>query len=232
MTSTFGYDTAYSVISDYYLNLAPNCNDKVFGTNVNYCNLVKSGIVDGQENDPAILNKYESLYKSLHKSINAQPVSDSEVTIKSVLEDLPNTSVYRSSIQQTGWDKWINTSKNITLFVPSDQSFSNAYRTWLNSKNIAVTRDVLKAHTLPYKLEHEDVQDRLIRVNTMKDSFSFMFDDTARVLPYANVYTPSYAMMAYTYPHLENRIKVLETYEIPNLATIYVIDGVFKPISK
>jgi len=244
MTTTFGTDTAYSAISDYYLNLAPSCDDTIFGTNINYCDLVKFGIKDGGENDPLMLNAYQSFNNSLKKSFQNQskgdqtPLAGQEVNIYDIISEIPELSIYKSLLDQTGWDQFVQVSDKITLFAPTNTALQNALNTWLSSRNIAVLRDLLKAHTLPYKLEYEDVQDRLLLLNTLKPTFKFYFDDTNTKTAYPSLYTNTYELRHYKYPIPESRIQVVKTFEAGDTgkspqvsSTLYIIDGLFNPIS-
>ena len=240
MTSSFGYDTAYSAIADYYLNLAPNCNDTVFGTDINYCKLVKSGIVDGMENDPQVLSAYSQLNntakKSLLESFNTievnTPLAAKNVKLRNFLREVPQLSIFADLVDKTGWSQVLYSTDKITVFAPTNQSLQVATSTWLTNTHVGVVRDVLKAHTLPYKLEYEDVHNRLLKLNTFKESFAFFFDDTGRHTPYASLYTPRYALKGYNMPAPEPRIPVIKTYEVEDAVTVYIIDGVFKPLSK
>jgi uncharacterized surface protein with fasciclin (FAS1) repeats len=251
MTTSFGVDTAYSAISDYYLALAPNCDDTIFGTNVNYCNLVKTGIVDGQENDPAIVYGFENYTKGVQKSFDKatkhlSQVAEQPVTVLSILTDNPETSLFKQLCDLTGWSEYLKATRDLTVFVPTNNSLQNALNTWLSIGDTSTVKEVLKAHTLKYNLIYPDLQNKLLKLNTAKEGFTFYIDDTNRHTPYTNVYTKSYHFNNFTYPLPEVRIPLLKAFTtnggwgqahlsangtVNSNATIYIIDGIFKPIS-
>ena len=250
MTTSFGVDTAYSAISDYYLALAPNCDDTIFGTNVNYCNLVKTGIVDGQENDPAIVygfqNYTKGVQKSFDKAVKQQPIADTPVTILSILKDNPETMLFSQLCDLTGWSEYLKATRDLTVFAPTNSSLQNALNTWLSVGDTSTIKEVLKAHTLKYNLNYPDLQNKLLKLTTVKEGFNFFIDDTNRHTLYTNVYTKSYHFNNFTYPLPEVRIPLLKAFTTNggwgqshldsngtsgSNATVYIIDGIFKPIS-
>jgi hypothetical protein len=76
MTALFGTDTEFSVLADSYYALALSpLDDKIWGTNIPYTDLVeRMKITDGQEDDPKILQAYTNLvdgsYNQMVKSTN------------------------------------------------------------------------------------------------------------------------------------------------------------------
>lgn len=246
MTSLFGTVQAYQPMASTYLALAPECGDKIFGSNINYCNLVNWGIYDGQEYDPAVLNKYKSQQVSYENSLITNgipaidtfaPTSDSaslsnkSVTVYSLLKQLPHLSTMASIVEKSGWVDYLNSANDnfkVTLFAPSNAALKNTlysdYKMW-NSNNL---RAFAQAHTLPFAFEQSSAIGRKLKLYTSLETFTVFIDGTGEVSDKLNFYIPSNKMFNLQYPYPMERINVVASYYTNNGA-LYEIDAPFDP---
>ena len=252
MSSLQGTTQAYQPMASTYIALAPSCGDKIFGTNIDYCDLVNWGIYDGQENDPRVLRKYlkdvhgeqtqlfqagkqairQSNQQNTPTSYNTSPASQS-TTVWSVLESLPNVNMMKKILAKSKWMDYITNANplyKITLFVPTDQAFQSTslahipYENW-NANDL---RLIGQAHTLPFAFEQNSAYNRKLRLYTSLDAFSVYLDGTGEVSDQLNFYIPPNEMLAFQYPQPLKRINILQGFYTNNGA-LYIIDGVFQP---
>jgi len=248
MSSMQGTTQAYQPLADTYIALAPSCGDKIFGTDINYCNLVSWGIYDGQENDPRVLQSYLKQQNNLNKSVFAadqqawdtksptsysNSASNQDTTVWSLMKSLPQLSTMARICERSGWKDYIdraNPLAKITVFAPNNQAFQTTqfahvpYEQW-NKNDL---RLVGQAHTLPFAFQQSDAIDRKLRLYTSLDSFSVFIDGTGEVSDKLNFYIPPTHMLSYRYPNPLKRINVVQGYYTQNGA-LYEIDGVFQP---
>ena len=231
-----------------YIALAPECGDKLFGTNINYCELTKWGIYDGQENDPQVLKKYLQDKDKAEKSLftlgmeaaqtnspttYSLSASNQSSSVWSLLQTFPNLSKFASIVRRSGWDSYLDSANDIykvTVFAPSNQAFtSDGWQNIdLSNWNTNNLRTIAQAHTLPFGFEQESAYNRKLRLYTSLDAFSVYLDGTAEVSNKLNFYIPPDKMLNLRYPKPLKRINILQGYYTNNGA-LYVIDGVFEP---
>ena len=248
MSGLYGTTQAYNPIAGTYLALAPNCGDKLFGTNIDYCNLVKWGIYDGQENDPEVLKQYLKQRDSQYESLFQQGVaaekttsptsysmapSNRETTVWSLLSSMPQFSTFKKIIEKSDWFQYINQANDlykITLFVPNNKAFEkNGWQNLnLDSWNKNNLRAIAQGHTLPFAFQQDSAYNRKLRLYTALETFSVYIDGTGEVSPKLNFYVPPDKMLNLRYPNPLKRINVLQGYYTNNGA-LYEIDGVFEP---
>ena len=250
MASLQGTTQAYQALAGTYLNLAPSCGDKLFGSNIDYCDLVTWGIYDGQENDPKVLKSYLNQTNSKIKSVwqtgedaikdaYGEPVSyslspaNTKTTVYGLLSQLPQLSTMKKVIERSGWDSYLNSANDIykvTLFAPNNQAFENSiyaqmpFENW-NKNNLRVLG---QAHTLPFTFEQGQAIDRKLRLYTALNGFSVYIDGTGEVSNKLNFYIPPDKMLNLRYPNPMKRINVVQAYYTNNGA-LYEIDGIFDP---
>ena len=177
MTSLFGTTQAYNGLADTYLYLAPSCDDKVFGTNINYCNLSNWGIYDGQEGDPNVLNLYQSQMSSCNKGLCkaglGELIKDSKekeafqkamstitengstqkVTVASLLSRNPRCSKWKKIVEKAGFMPYIdknNGQYQVTMFCPTDNVIPDEWMSKLPYMAPNTLRPLCLAHTLPF----------------------------------------------------------------------------------
>lgn len=248
MTSLSGITQAYNGLASTYLALAPNCGDKIFGTDINYCDLVQWGIYDGQENDPKVLAMYDRQRKASQNSVllaNAQAVqttsptsyswspSNSNTTVLSILDQLPQASTFRKLVYKSGWDKYVNSANDlykVTLFAPINEAFmkdgwQNISLEGWNKNNL---RSIAQAHTLPFAFEQEQAYNRKLQLTTSLETFNLYVDGTGEVRPTVNFYIPPNKMLELRYPKPLQRIEIIQAFYTNNGA-LYLIDGIFDP---
>ena len=204
MTANFGTDTGYSVLAGDFYSLALDCSDKIWGTNINYCDLVQTmKITDGMENDPQVLDSYVKLrdgcYNSLVQRTNnymnnyddeTYTMAKDNVTsehyktnIFQLLKRIPEASIFTDLCEKTGWSGRLMRSgerDKMTVFVPTNRAFREAASTWLSIQDPKMIRELLKAHTADYALEWKSMIGRLLEIYTYKEGFSFISDGTGR----------------------------------------------------
>ncbi len=248
MTSLFGTIQAYQPLASTYLALAPECGDKIFGSDINYCNLVKWGIYDGQEYDPKVLQAYKQQQKQSKDSIlffgseamdtyaptsySTSP-SNQSTTVMSVLNQLPNVKTMQRVLRESGWENYLNQANDlakVTLFVPTDEAFFNSTYMFVPNDKWSPNnlRALGQAHTLPFAFDQSAANDRKLRLYTSLPSYSLYLDGTGEVSKQLNFYIPPDVMLNLRYPQPLRRINILQGFYTNNGA-LYIIDGVFDP---
>jgi hypothetical protein len=243
MTSLNGYDTGFSSISENYLYLAPTCTDNIYGTSINYCNLVRSkGIWDGQEKNPKVLKEYSDAQQAEYTFMNKHPQKvksgDTNWSVIDLIEKHPRLTEYRKILKLCPeLKKKFHEAFFVTLFVPNDSAFKRA--NWikqlkndsvfgLNTYNArAVT--LLKSHALDFTLGQEVLMGRNTMVNTMNEPYTFYIDGTGQIARNLVVYnTPTKLRDGITYPKPYAMYNIVESYITDN-GNVFVIDGVLEP---
>lgn len=248
MSGLYGTTQAYNPVAGNYLALAPNCGDKIFGTNIDYCDLVKWGIFDGQENDPRVLSAYTNQYNAQKLSLLDEvhqarqtyaPTSYTNAkssairNVMDVIDQLPHLSTFRSLIYQSGWNEYLeatNELRKVTIFAPVNSAWNRDGWETISLKDWKKynLRNLMKGHTLPFGFEQDFALGRKTRLYTVLPSFSVYIDGTGQVQKNLNFYIPPDEMLTMRYPKPMRRINVLNTYYTNNGA-VYEIDGVFNP---
>ena len=241
MSSLYGTTQAYNPLDSTYLALAPSCGDKIFGTNINYCDLVRWGILDGEENDPRVLDLYESqqaqktsVFKNFAKE--RKDTTSGATSVLSLLNQLPELSNFREAVYRSGWNKYIDQASDlfkVTLFVPLNSAFPKLgpRKPLWNGIVGGVESDlraIMQAHTLPFGFEQSAAYNRKLRLYTALPSFSVFMDGTGEVRENLNLYTVSNDLLTLQYPEPIKRINVGQAYYTNNGA-LYVIDDVLRP---
>jgi hypothetical protein len=241
MSSLYGTTQAYNPLDSTYLALAPSCGDKIFGTNINYCDLVRWGILDGEENDPRVLDLYESqqaqktsVFKNFAKE--RKDTTSGATSVLSLLNQLPELSNFREAVYRSGWNKYIDQASDlfkVTLFAPLNSAFPKlAPRKPLWNGIVGGVesdlRAIMQAHTLPFGFEQSAAYNRKLRLYTALPSFSVFMDGTGEVRENLNLYTVSNDLLTLQYPEPIKRINVGQGYYTNNGA-LYVIDDVLRP---
>ncbi len=248
MASMQGTTQAYQPMSDTYVALTPSCGDKLFGSNIDYCNLVSWGIYDGQERDPRILNAYQTQQQQLFTNLgmanrqawNTFDTSDfslspsnQSTTVWNLMNSLPQLSQFTRMMKRANWDSYIanaNPLSKVTVFAPNNGAISESpyahipFENW-NKNNL---RLLGQAHTLPFVFEQSSAINRKLRLYTALDAFSVYIDGTGQVSKQLNFYIPPDQMLLYRYPQPLKRINVIQGY-YTNDGALYEIDGVFEP---
>ena len=248
MTSLYGTTQAYQPMASTYIALAPECGDNIFGTNVNYCDLAKWGIYDGQEMDPKVLNAYvtqrergkNNLLIAADKSLKSTDpisyslsVSNQSSTVWGMIEQLPQLSTFRGLLKRAGWDQYINSANpyfQVTVFAPTNDALKNTAYThspvenW-NSYNLRVFG---QAHTLPFAFDQTQAYQRKLKLHTSLETYSVYLDGTGEVSSKLNFYVPPDRLLNLRYPDALKRINILQGYYTNNGA-LYLIDGAFDP---
>ena len=230
MSSLQGTTQAYNVLDSTYLALAPNCGDKIFGTNINYCDLTRWGIVDGEENNLAILNEYLQYRKNsvLNFPPPSEPSKSSQSTsVLSMLDNIPSVSNFRAAVYTSGWATYLDKASTlfkVTLLVPVNSGFDVTNL----RKDPNDLRALMQAHTLSFGFEQEAAYDRKLRLYTTLPSFSVFLDGTGEVSNKLNLYTVSNELLTLQFPKPIKRINILQAYYTNNGA-VYVIEEGLTP---
>ncbi len=244
MTALNGYDTGFSSISENYLYLAPSCTDNIYGTSINYCDLVRTtGIWDGQEKNPRVLKGYSDAQQREYQFMRANTVKpqqgDTKTSVIDLIKNHPRLKVY-NKILDTCPDlkSTFHESYFITIFAPNDQAFKNA--NWikqlsndsvfgLNRYNARAIK-LLKSHALDFSLSQEVITGRNTMVNTMNKPYTFLIDGTGNIARNIVVYNqPTVLRNGINYPDTFPMYNIVESYSVDN-GNVYVIDGVLEPI--
>jgi hypothetical protein len=249
MSSLQGTTQAYQPMGSTYIALAPSCGDRLFGSGIDYCNLVGWGIYDGQEKDPRVLQKYlndeNRDLKALTKLGSAamiqaadensavdysSSISNQTTSVWSLLQSLPQLSTMKKLVERSGWDKYISSANSlykITLFAPTNQAFASSPIAYQHT-NPRDLRLIAEAHTLPFSFDQNSAYGRKLRLYTSLEAFSVYLDGTGEVQNNLNFFIPSNELKAFTYPKPLKRINILQGYYTNNGA-LYEIDGIFEP---
>ena len=237
MSGLYGITQAYNGLTDTYLALAPSCGDKLFDTNINYCDLVNWGIYDGQEQVPNVLDMYKQQGTTCSDGLcgtsqtDYDSVSTDGTTIWSVLKRLPNASKWRQFVVRTGLDAMCQLQNGITqntLFVPVDEVIPDSWMKKITTVPGNALRPLVQAHMLPFAFDQEQAKARKLRLYTSLDTFSVYIDGTGEVTSGYSFYVPSTQMKNFRYPQPLQRINIKQGYFTQNGA-IYLIDGMFAP---
>lgn len=242
MTSIQGTDTAYGAIDGNYLALAPECSDTIFGTDINYCSLVKAGtskngfmkgyFKDGDEEDPDVIKQYQTMVEQFNKNITKGITlkQKSPSTINDLLHLIPEVSEISKIVDLTNYSKNLSFDMGpyTTFIAPSNDALKKAKNTWLKTTNPNVLRNLLMSHTLDFLLSPVTLQTRLTRVYTHNPAFWFVADGTGKFSNQLNFYQEPYTLQDLTYNLPYDRFNVLKTYTTDN-GILYIIDGIFSP---
>ncbi len=242
MTSIQGTDTAYAAIDGNYLALSPECSDTIFGTNINYCSLVRAGtnpygfmkgkFVDGNEEDPEVLSDYAKIRLNLNNNIaKSIPLKKpAPQTVYELLQMIPEVSEVLKLVDQTNFSRYLTSPppKNITFIAPSNNFIKKARSTWFKTKNSAIIKSILMAHLLDYMLPVRNIQTRLLKVYTHNPAFSFIADGTQRFTKDITFYQEPTTLLTNEYSLRYDRFKIEGIYMTDN-GILYVIDGMFLP---
>jgi len=252
MTSLFGTTQAFQGLAGTYLYLAPNCGDKVFGTDINYCSLTNWGIYDGQEKDAAVLNLYKKQRNSCmdgmcdptSKFTQSQKEdydratstitpngSTTKTTVWSLIQSHPRLSKWKKIVEKTGYDKYINELNGITyvtMFAPVNESIPDEWMSNLQNVTGNSIRPLAQAHTLPFQLDQKQAYGKKLRLYTSLETYSVYLDGTGEVRDTLNFYIPPEDILNLRYPQPLSRINILQGY-YSNNGALYLIDGMFSP---
>jgi hypothetical protein len=240
MTSTQGTDTAYSAIAGNYLALAPECSDTIFGTNINYCQLVKDGtkkngflngkFVDGYEDNPDVINAYLQLKHEFNQNLskNIKLEKKPPKTLYDIIHMVPEASEIAKLMDKIGYGDKLQSHRYITFIAPSNNALNKARDTWLKTDNKYILKNLLDAHLLNYMLSPKNIQTRLLKVNTVNPAFWFVADGTAKFTSDMNFYQTPYTLLNNEYSLPLDRFKVEKIYMTDN-GVLYIIDGMFSP---
>ena len=248
MSGLYGTTQAFNPIAGNYLALAPSCGETVWGTGIDYCDLTRWGIFDGQENDPKVLRAYSQQAEKTGKSVfnairqaqaTTSPTSYSlsagnrRTTIGSLLEELPHLSKFNELVKRSGWTDYINNADalyKITVFAPNNSAFlkdgwENIDLARWNPNNL---RSIAQAHTLLFGWEQDTAYGRKFQLYTALPSFQLYLDGTGEVRDTLNFYIPPNRLQTLQYPKPQKRINIIQGYYTNNGA-IYEVDGIFNP---
>ena len=89
-------------------------------------------------------------------------------------------------------------------------------------------KQMLKSHTLNYKLNSSDIIDKKLELYTSLNNFSVIADGTGRIVKELNFYQKPIYMLNNKYPIPVDRFKVEKIFEGKN-GIVYVINGIFSP---
>jgi hypothetical protein len=241
MTSLQGTDTAYAAIDGNYLALSPECSDTIFGTNINYCNLVRAGtnpygfmkgkFVDGNEEDPTVLNEYEKFKVNFQSNLaRTLPLKkEAPKTVYDLLHLIPNVSETLKLVDETDFAPYlINAPKGITFIAPTNDFLKKARSSWFKTKSKGIIKSILMAHLLDYILAPRSIASRLLRVFTHNPAFWFTADGTQRYSKEITFYQEPTSLLNNEYSLRYDRFNIVGTYMTDN-GILYVIDGMFLP---
>lgn len=248
MSGLYGTTQAFNPIAGNYLALAPNCGDTIWGTTINYCDLTRWGIFDGQENDPAVLQSYAAQRTKASKSVfdavreaqaTSSPTSYSlqagnqRSSIGKLLDEMPQLSTFNALVKKSGWLDYIDNTDSlykVTVFAPNNDAFKKngwenlSLEKW-NKNNL---RSIAQAHTLPFGFEQETAYGRKLQLYTSLPSFQVFLDGTGEVRDTLNFYIPPNRMQTLQYPAPLKRINLVQGF-YTNHGALYEIDGIFNP---
>ena len=241
MTSLYGTAQAYNAIADVYLSLAPTDDDRLFGTDVKYSDLARWGIYDGQEEDPVVLNAYfqqrkgsvQSLLSVGSKAAESFKIklNSNPSTVAGLLASLPDTQLFAGMVEESGWSEYlngVNENYRVTILAPTNEAIRRALANG-SLQSVIPTRDLVKAHTLPFTVEQSQAIHRKLKLYTTLEGFEVYLDGTGEVKKTLNFYKPHDTFNTLTYPKPLDRIDVKQVYYTNNGA-LWVIDGVFEPL--
>ena len=243
MSGIYGTTQSYDGLAGTYLYLAPSCGDKLFATNINYCDLTNWGIYDGQENDPKVLAIYQSQRKKCTtntcdtvdttKYQNATSIApgNAKTTVWSFMQRLPNLSKWCKLVKRANFESYLNSINDITyvtVFAPTDDALTDDWMTFFNNTDKGTLRTYIQVHTLPFFFDQRQATDKKLRLYTSLETFSLYVDGTGEVSNRLNLYIPKEEWLNFRYPEPLKRMNIGQAYYANNGA-LYLLDGVCKP---
>jgi len=184
--------------------------------------------------------------------------SSEEPDLYQVLSMFPQLDVMKEIIDVSNCRSLLQAPDKKTLIVPTNEVLEKSIKTWLRLKGASpysepanytdpvqpyankfvpselglpdtyYLRELVKAHLLSFELRPQDLLNRKLEVYTMRDSFSFIVDGTAKIKKELNMYQKPLSLLNYEYPLPIDRFVVKKIFEARN-GIMYVIDGVFYP---
>lgn len=232
MSSIHGTDTAYGAISKNYLALALDCSDTLFGTDINYCNIVHTlKLKDGQENDPNVIKEYsqgrDRFNYELSKGIPLDTKKTPE-TIYDCLQLIPECSEVLKWIDSVQYGSHLSMNYPTTFIAPINDIVLASQKTWLRTKQKGILRALLKAHTLDYILSPTSLDGKMLRISTKCKPFSFIADGTRKITKECTFFQESATLLTNEYNRIRDRFKILKIIVTKN-GIIYITDGIFTP---
>jgi hypothetical protein len=257
MTSLYGTTQAYNGLANTYLYLAPSCDDKLFGTNINYCSLSQWGIYDGQEADPKVLNMYKAQTQACNNGLCSTALGDmlkdqqekdaftksmstitlngstQKSTVYSLLQRNPKLSKWRKIVERAGFVPYINSMNGnyrVTMFAPTDDQIPDEWMVKLPYMAPNTLRPLCLAHTLPFFFDQRDATGRKLKLYTSltNPTYAVYIDGTGEVRNTLNFYVPPEEMLHVSYPQPMERIDLLQGW-YGNNGALYEIGGMFSP---
>lgn len=232
MSSIHGTDTAYGAIGKNYLSLALDCSETLFGTDVNYCNIVHTmKLKDGQENNPEVIKAYTELRDSFNYQLaQSIPIDTKKIpdTIYDCLQLIPECSEVVKWIDSVQYGPQLSMNYPTTFIAPVNDIINSSKKTWLRTKQKGILRALLKAHTLDYILSPTSLEGKMLRISTKCKPFSFIADGTRQITKDCTFFQESVTLLSNEYNRIRDRFKILKIIVTTN-GIIYIIDGIFSP---
>ena len=232
MSSIHGTDTSYGAIDKNYLALALDCSETLFGTDINYCNIVHTmKLKDGQENNPEVIKAYtewrDHFNYEIAKSIQVDAKKTPD-TIYDCLQRIPECSEIVKWINSVEYGQHLSMNYPTTFIAPINSVILYSQKTWLRTKQKGILRALLKAHTLDYILSPTSLEGKMLRVSTKCKPFSFIADCTHKITKECTFFQESVTLLSNEYNRIRDRFNILKIIVTKN-GIIYIIDGIFSP---
>jgi hypothetical protein len=174
MTSSFGTDTGFSSISDNYLYLNLNDNDKIYNYDITVGQLRKNRVPEQLYENQSILanltmDNYNS-YRSLIEHTELTPNSSIPTTVYDILSLYPELTECKKLVDSCGYNKELSyvdsPRKYLTFFAFTNENAGLA-NIWLKRFNtLGYQREFLKAHTTDFTADPILFKGRKVKINT------------------------------------------------------------------
>ena len=243
MTQCQGTDTGYAGLADTYLALALDESDNIYGTDllystpINYSDFVKKmNAYDGQQREPKLLDMYASRRTAFDRGLQAgidskltDNITEGKTNMFDLISQFDDLSEITKILQRDGWDNYLSTTNYGAFFAPTNNAIKSASN-WLSSalKNRSYIRDILRSHTLEFRLRPDEFISRKLEIYTKLPGFSFILDATGQFTPGVNVYQKPHYQLDMVYPIKTERFNLKKIFETDN-GFVYIIDGIFSP---
>jgi hypothetical protein len=196
--------------------------------------------------------------KKQTSNLSSSPLKAPNPTVYDIIGMFPQLKLIKSLIDAGDFKNELNGDSPVTFLAPTNEVLNNSLHKWLKIKNFsphsekAFTADdiqpyttkytstdlgmpdwlylkqMLKSHTLNYKLNSSDIIDKKLELYTSLNNFSVIADGTGRIVKELNFYQNPIYMLNNKYPIPVDRFTVEKIFEGKN-GIVYVINGIFSP---
>ncbi len=229
MTSLIGNNTGFYDISDTYLYLDVNSNDKIYGTNVQYENIKSAGIPEKYAESSLLIDLIEKrkdeCVKNIPLYITPKTEASKKVTVYDLLSEYNELTDCKRLVDMAEWKNMLKESKYITFFAFTNENSALA-ALWLKRFNtLGYQREFLKAHTCNFIAEPLLFKGKKLKLYTLSDGNELYADATKGKLYF---YSETKVLDGITFAPPQLKVNVKGFLSCEN-GVLYIIDRPFYP---